>query len=139
MSPEHSSVQLVADAQRAIGLTGEAKPVVNGFQNGVEAKSGLRKEEISMESLEKLYQKHNLLDSYSTAVTDKNVSTSHSRVQLILKGPLHSVEGLWVGTQSIRLNHTPAFKVRPILCRRKHLQSQTGLHGQCIFRVVVLS
>lgn len=144
--PKKSTIQLVADAWRAIGLLSEAKRVLSDTQE--EQLPNRKKDEIPVESLERIYKKQNLSASNSNglqipgvAASDQNGSPAAKiRSQIVLQKSGFSSEAVGTATKSL-FNQTCAFRVQPLVICRKQSESQMGICGQFVngYRLVFIS
>lgn len=141
VSPERSSIQLVADAWRAIGLLTESKRILNEAEEEVEVAQNNRRNEIPSESLETISKRQHLRASYSNIlqvpgvfVTDHDGSSATSiRSKMVSKGFEFSSENMRnASTTFMFLSHRSAFRVQPLIKCRKQFQSQVGMHGSFV-------
>lgn len=141
--PMKSTIQLVADSWRAIGLVSEAKRVLKSTQENWQSMSN-KKVEIAGEGI---HRKQNLSASNSTLLQIPGVVTSdHNgssaakiRSHIVLKTSGHSSDTVWTATKSL-FTHTYAFRVQPtVICRKQC--SQVGKCGQFVnaYRLVFIN
>lgn len=134
VQPEKSTVLLVADAWRTIGLTREANRIL-GVMKRKEKTHQTETEESPLESLEKSYQKK----SYSTLLQIPTIVTSDQKGsvpmtknrRMVLKDGDFSMESSFFATKSVyQLPHSCKFGERsPIICR-KQCEGKLGIYGQ---------
>lgn len=138
VQPEKSTVFLVADAWRAIGLTREANRILSVVKRKEKNTHQKETEEVPLESLEKSYQKRYTASSYPTLLQIPTVVTSDQKgsaaatknSRLMSRDGDSSMESSLFATKSVNLPHTCKFGERlPIICR-KHCQGQLGMYGQ---------
>lgn len=147
VSPEKSSIQLVADAWRAIGLLTESKRILNEAEQEWEAAQNNRRNEIPLESLETISKRQHLRASYSNILQVPGVvadhdgsSTASIRSQMVLKGFEFSSENMRSATTTFMfLSHRSAFRVQPLIKCRKQFKSQVGMHGSFVNTCKVVS
>nr|DAD44661.1 TPA_asm: hypothetical protein HUJ06_002891 [Nelumbo nucifera] len=147
--PEANTIQLVAEAWRAIGLVSEATRVLNTMkEQEVIQTSDTKRDEIPVESLEKIYQRQNLsaypnvLQIPGVVMNDQHGSAATiRRSRMVLRDTEVSSESLWTATKSMYLMHTCKFGAKaPMRCKKQSL-IQLGIHPQNVnsYRVVFLN
>lgn len=138
VQPEKSTVFLVADAWRVIGLTREANRIL-GVVKRKEKTHQTEIEEVSLESLEKTYQKKSTASRYSTLLQIPTAVTSDQKGsvpatknrRMVLKDGDFSMEGSSFTSKSVyQPPYTCKFGERlPIICR-KQCEWKLGIYGQ---------
>lgn len=148
VTPEMTTMNLVADAWRAIGLLKEAKRVLNGSDEEPQANQNFTGQEIPMQRLEKIYEKQKLSAPFSNilqisevgAASPERSSNGNIRSQMIVKGG-HEFSSINMqnATISMVLARSCSFRVQPLIVSRHQIRNQivkTKL-GSC--RVVSIS
>lgn len=138
VQPEKSTISLVADAWRAIGLTKEANRML-GAMRSKEKTHQVETEEVPFESLEKIYHKKsasafhpNLLQIPSVVTSDQKGSAASAtrKGRMVLRDGDFSLDVSSLAAKSMHLSQTCKFGERlPIICR-KQSQGQLGVYGQ---------
>lgn len=137
VQPEKSTVMLVADAWRSIGLTKEANRMLGGLKTK-KKNHQVRTEEMTFESLEKIYHKKsasayqpNLLQIPSVVTNDQKGSASATRKStMMMRDGDSSLEVSSLGAKPMNLSQTCKFGERlPIICQ-KQSRGQLGMYGQ---------
>lgn len=136
--PKKSTIQLVADSWRAIGLASEAKRVLKSAEEDRQSMPN-KKDEIAVESI---HRKQNLSASNSTfsqkpgvVSGDRNGSSAAKiRSQIVLRS-----DTVWTATKSLFVN-TYGSGVQPMVVCRKQC-SQVGTCGQFVnaYRLVFIN
>lgn len=136
--PKKSTIQLVADSWRAIGLAREAKRVLKSAEEDRQSMPN-KKDEIAVESI---HRKQNLSASNSTFLQIPGVvSSEHNgssaakiRSQIVLRS-----DTVWTATKSLFVN-TYGSGVQPMVVCRKQC-SQVGTCGQFVnaYRLVFIN
>lgn len=139
IQPKKSTMLLVAEGWRATGLTKEANRIFGAIKRmEMTHQKETAKEDIPVESLEKLYQKQTTGVSYSnllqvpiTVTSDQKGSTSALRKgRMMLRDAELSMECSWLAAKSMYLSQNCKFGARlPIICQ-KQSQGQHGMYGQ---------
>ncbi|MBA0693793.1 hypothetical protein Goari_004142 [Gossypium aridum] len=130
ISAERSTIQLVADAWRAIGLLNEARRIIKNVDRGIASNT---KDDIPAEGMEKTYKKQSLSASYSNvlqmpgvAMNEQNgSSSSKARSQMVLKK--YDSSSLFPAQASV-------FGVQPgIICQKQLTTTREyRMHGQFV-------
>lgn len=137
--PEKSTILLVADAWRAIGLLSESKRILNETEEEWEVVENNKRDEIPLVRLETISKKQHLRASQSNilqvpgvVVTDHNDGTSAANIiksQMVSKGFDFSSESMRsTTTTSMLLYHTSTFRVQPLIKCRRQFQCQVAMH-----------
>ncbi|XP_057985885.1 pentatricopeptide repeat-containing protein At5g25630 isoform X1 [Hevea brasiliensis] len=139
VEPERSTMLLVAEAWRAIGLTKEANKMLSTIKRKeMTSNKDTAEEDIPVDSLEKVYEKQNsgvshsnLLRIPSTVTSDQRGSTAALRKgRMVLRDAEFSMAYSWLATKSMCISHTCQFGARsPIICHKQY-QGQHGMYGQ---------
>lgn len=138
VQPEKSTVFLVADAWRAFGLTREANRILGVVKRKEKKTHQKETEEVSLESLEKSYQKRCTASSNSTLLQIPTLFTSDQKgsaattknSRLMLRDGDFSMESSLFAAKSVNLPRACKFGERsPIVCP-KQCQGQLGMYGQ---------
>lgn len=136
--PEKTTIQLVADAWRAIGLVNEAVKILDYAEKECEDVQNYKSE--VPESLPGLvYKKQNVSAAYSNllqipeviATNQNGSSVANLRSRLVLKGSEVSTESKRHATSSMDLARRCAFGVQQMICR-KQFQIQVGTCRPCV-------
>ncbi|RXH72642.1 hypothetical protein DVH24_012326 [Malus domestica] len=135
VQPEKSTISLVADAWRSIGLTKEANRML-GSAKSEEKTSQVEKEEEPFESLEKTYQKksasafHPNLLQIPSAVTSDQKGSATRKGRMVLRDGDFLLDVSSLAAKFMNLSHICKFEERsPNICRQQ-FQGQLGVSGR---------
>ncbi|THG14942.1 hypothetical protein TEA_018951 [Camellia sinensis var. sinensis] len=133
--PEESTVRLVADAWRAIGLASEVKRVMNDVEENQRMIPNNDKNEITKESPERVYHKENLRPDYSNSfnlssvvITNQN-GTSKARTRMVLKCSRSSSERLSMATKLMFVSGRCGAAAKPLMTWHRLPEMQVGFYG----------
>ncbi|GMQ06523.1 hypothetical protein CsSME_00051074 [Camellia sinensis var. sinensis] len=133
--PEESTVRLVADAWRAIGLASEVKRVMNDVEENQRMIPNNDKNEITKESPERVYHKENLRPDYSNSfnlssvvITNQN-GTSKARTRMVLKCSRSSSERLSMATKLMFVSGRCGAATKPLMTWHRLPEMQVGFYG----------
>ncbi|KAJ6759454.1 hypothetical protein OIU74_026019 [Salix koriyanagi] len=142
--PKKGTMQLIADAWRAIGLLSEAERIIENREDP-EAIADRKKDDVPVDRQESIHKDQNLGASYSKLLqipgevpTNQNGSSSSAKIrtQMILKNYRSSSESPWTGTLLTRLF---VFRAQPqIKCRKQH-QSLVGICERVAGRILCIN
>lgn len=129
IAPETSTIQLVADAWRAIGLLKEANRILNGSEEESDLDENFDSDEIPVQNLERIDKKQklgasslsNLLQMPDIVVAHpERTSNGNIKSQMIVK----ACDTMRNATTSIVFARTKLYAVQPLIISRHKIQHQ---------------
>lgn len=144
--PKKGTMQLIADAWRAIGLLSESERIIENDEDP-EVNVDRKKDDVPVDRLESIYKDQNRGASYSKllqmpgeATTNQNGSSSVKiRTQMILKNYRSSSESSWTGTNSVLLTRLFVFGAQPQIKSRRQHQSLVGICEKVASRILCIN
>lgn len=128
VAPETSTMQLVADAWRAIGLLKEADRILNGSEEESELDKNFDSDKIRVQSLEGIYKKQKLSASQSNLLQIPDVMVAHPerttngniRSQMIVK----AYDTMRNATTSMVFVRASSYGAQPLIVCRQQTQNK---------------
>lgn len=144
--PKKGTMQLIADAWRAIGLLSEAERIIENDEDP-EVNADRKKDDVPVDRLDRIYKDQDLGASYSKLLqvpgeptTNQNGSSSVKiRTQMILKNYRSSSESSWTGTNSVLLTRLFVFGAQPQIKSRRQHQSLVGICEKVASRILCIN
>lgn len=138
IAPQKTTIYLVADAWRAIGLVNEAKRVLSNAEHPEDAVPYSKKDEVPVDSLQKIYQKpdasySNLLQIPGVPIANKNrTPTANITSRMVLNKPGILSRSGWMTIRSKLHDRVHSSTMQFSIVCSKQYQGQISSYGNCV-------